>query len=159
MEEKTFLYTMFHHFTHQSPVTQFTSAIWVSFCFLSLVFGTLVMHSGILGFMTLLLIENENIFVLQKSKWIIKQKLISSIGFFLEFFSQLILTTGSQNMGPDITVYFGIRARVSTKRAGALFSDVVHTSGISHFKAESIGYLNHLTQKSLQITKFLRKCL
>ena len=25
-----------------SPVTQFTSAIWVSFCFLSLVFGTLL---------------------------------------------------------------------------------------------------------------------
>ena len=106
-------------------------------------------HSGILGFMTLLKIENENIFVFWKSKWIIKQKLIRSIGFFLEFFTQLILTTGSQNTGPDIAVYYGIWARVSTKRAGALFSDVVHTSWISHFKAESIGYLNHLAQKSL----------
>ena len=48
-----------------------------------------------------------------------------------------------------VAVYYEIWAGVSTKRAGALFSDVVHTSGISHFKAESIGYLNHLTQKSL----------
>ena len=78
-----------------------------------------------------------------------EQKLISSIDFFLEFFSQLILTTGSQNTGPDSAVYYGIWACVSTKRAVALFSDVVHTSWISHFKAESIGYLNHLTQKSL----------
>ena len=86
------------------------------------------LHSGILGFMTLLPIENENILACQKSKCIIKQKLISNTGFFLEFFSQLILTTESQNTGPDITVYYGFWARVSTKRAGALFSDVVHTS-------------------------------
>ena len=85
-------------------------------------------HSGILGFMTLPAIENENIPVFEKSKWVRKQKLTSNVGFFLEFFSQLILTTGSQNMGPDITVYYGIWARVSTKRAVALFSDVVHTS-------------------------------
>ena len=111
--------------------------------------GEQPIHSGILGFMTLLQIENENIFVFQKSKWIIKQKLIRSIGFFSDFFSQLILTTGSQNTGPDIAVYYEIWARVSTKRAGALFSNVVHTSRISHFKAESIGYLNHLAQKSL----------
>ena len=55
-----------------------------------------------------------------------KQKLTSNIGFFLEFFPQLILTTGSQNMGPDITVYYGIWAHVSTKTAGALLSDVIH---------------------------------
>ena len=78
--------------------------------------------------MTLPAIENENILVFEKSKWVRKQKLTSNIGFFLEFFPQLILTTGSQNMGPDITVYYGIWACVSTKRAGALFSDVVHTS-------------------------------
>ena len=78
--------------------------------------------------MTLPPMENENIFVFEKSKWVKKQKLTSNIGFFLEFFPQLILTTGSQNMGPDITVYYGIWARVSTKTAGALFSDVVHTS-------------------------------
>ena len=89
------------------------------------------------------------ILVFEKSKWIRKQKLTSNICFFLEFFPQLILATGSQNTGPDITVYYGIWARVSTKRAVALFSDVVHTSWISHFKAESIGYLNHLAQKSL----------
>ena len=99
--------------------------------------------------MTLIPTENENILVFEKSKWIRKQKLTSNIGFFLEFFSQLILTTGSQNRSPDIIVYYGIWARVSTKRAVALFSDVVHTSWISHLKAESIGYLNHLTQKSL----------
>ena len=85
-------------------------------------------HSGILGFMTLLLIENEKILVFQKSKWIIKQKLISNIGFFLKFFSQLILTTGSLNMGPDIAVYYGLWACVSTKRPAALFSVVAHTS-------------------------------
>ena len=73
-------------------------------------------------------IENEINLVFEKSKWVRKQKLTSNIGFFLEFFPQLILTTGSQNMGPDITVHYGIRARVSTKRAGALFSDVAHTS-------------------------------
>ena len=78
--------------------------------------------------MTLIPTENENILVFEKSKWIRKQKLTSNIGFFLEFFSQLILTTGSQNTGPDITVYYGFWAHVSTKRAGALFSDVVHTS-------------------------------
>ena len=78
--------------------------------------------------MTLPSIENENILVSEKSKWVRKQKLTSNVGFFLEFFPQLILTTGSQNMGPDITVYYGIWARVSTKTAGALFSDVVHTS-------------------------------
>ena len=85
-------------------------------------------HSGILGFMTLIPTENENILVFEKSKWIRKQKLTSNIGFFLEFFSQLILTTGSQNRSPDIIVYYGIWARVSTKRAVALFSDVIHTS-------------------------------
>ena len=78
--------------------------------------------------MTLIPTENENILVFEKSKWIRKQKLTSNIGFFLEFFSQLILTTGSQNRSPDITVYYGIWARVSTKRAVALFSDVAHTS-------------------------------
>ena len=78
--------------------------------------------------MTLIPTEKENILVFEKSKWIRKQKLTSNIGFFLEFFSQLILTTGSRNMGPDITVYSGIWAHVSTKRAGAIFSDVVHTS-------------------------------
>ena len=78
-------------------------------------------HSGILGFMTLIPTENENILVFEKSKWIRKQKLTSNIGFFLEFFSQLILTTGSQNRSPDINVYYGIWARVSTKRAVALF--------------------------------------
>ena len=85
-------------------------------------------HSGILG--------NENILVFEKSKRVRNQKLTSNIGFFSEFFPQLILTTGSQNMGPDITVYSGIWAHVSTKRAGAIFS-------------ESISYLNPLTQKSL----------
>ena len=78
--------------------------------------------------MTLPPIENENILVFEKSKRVRKQKLTSNIGFFLEFFPQLILTTGSQNMGPDITVYYGIWAHVSTVRAGALFSDVIHTS-------------------------------
>ena len=78
--------------------------------------------------MTLPPLENENILLFEKSKWARKQKLTSNVGFFLEFLSQLILTTGTQNMGPDITVHYGIRARVSTKRAGALFSDVVHTS-------------------------------
>ena len=53
---------------------------------------------------------------------------MSNIGFFLEFFSQPILTTGSQNTGPDIAVNYEIWAHISTKRAGALFSDVVHTS-------------------------------
>ena len=72
--------------------------------------------------------ENENILVFEKSKWVRKQKLTSNIGFFLEFFPQLILTTGSQNMGPDITVYYGIWAHGSTKIAVALFSDVIHTS-------------------------------
>ena len=43
-------------------------------------------HSGILGFMTLPSIENENILVSEKSKWVRKQKLTSNIGFFLEFF-------------------------------------------------------------------------
>ena len=85
-------------------------------------------HSGILGFITLLPGENANILVFEKSKWIRKQKLTSNIGFFLEFFFQLILATGSQNRSPDIIVYYGIWARVSTKRATALFSDVVHTS-------------------------------
>ena len=85
-------------------------------------------HSGILGFMTLLLIENEKILVFQKSKWIIKQKLISHIGFFLKLFSQLILTTGSLNTGPDIAVYYGLWACVSTKRPAALFSVIAHTS-------------------------------
>ena len=113
----------------------------------SIVFWT--KHSGILGFMTLLPTENENILVFEKSKWIRKQKLTSNIGFFLEFFSQLILTTGSQNRSPDIIVYYGIWARVSTKRAVALFSDVVHTSWISHLKAESISFQYHLAQKSL----------
>ena len=78
-----------------------------------------------------------------------KTKVYQQHRFFLRIFSQLILTTESWNMGPDITVYYGFWAHVSTKRAGALFSDVVHTSWISHFKAESIGYLNHLAQKSL----------
>ena len=87
-----------------------------------------IFHSGILGFMTLIPTENENILVFEKSKWIRKQKLTSNIGFFLEFFSQLILTTGSKNRSPDIIVYYGIWARVSTKRAVALFSDVVNTS-------------------------------
>ena len=57
-----------------------------------------------------------------------KQKLFAIIGFFLDFFPQLILTNGSQNRSPDIIVYYGVWARVSTKRAVALFSDVVHTS-------------------------------
>ena len=48
--------------------------------------------------------------------------------FFLRIFSQLILSTGSQNRSPDIIVYYGIWAHVSTKRAVALFSDVVQTS-------------------------------
>ena len=61
-------------------------------------------HSGILGFMTLIPTENENILVFRKSKWIRKQKLNSNLGFFLEFFSQLILATGSQNRSPDIIV-------------------------------------------------------
>ena len=78
--------------------------------------------------MTLIPTENENILVFEKSKWIRKQKLTSNIGYFLEFFPQLILTTGSKNTGPDITVYYGIWARVSTKRPVALFSDVIHTS-------------------------------
>ena len=64
-------------------------------------------HSGILGFMTLLPTENENILVFEKSKWIRKQKFTSNIGFFLQFFSQLILATGSQNRSPDITVNYG----------------------------------------------------
>ena len=51
-----------------------------------------------------------------------------------------------------------IRKQKLTKRAVVLFCDVSHTSWISHFKAESIGYLNNLTQKSLQLTKYLRKC-
>ena len=59
-----------------------------------------------LGVHELTLIENENILVFEKSKWVRKQKLTSNIGFFLEFFPQLILTTGSQNMGPDITVNY-----------------------------------------------------
>ena len=63
-------------------------------------------HSGILGFMTLIPKENENILVFEKSKWIRKQKLTSNIGFFLEFFPQLILTTESKNTCPDITVYY-----------------------------------------------------
>ena len=88
----------------------------------------LSLHSGILGFMTLLQIENEKILVFQKSKWIIKQKLMSNIGFFLKLFSQLILTTGSLNTGPDIAVYYGLWACVSTKRPAALFSVVTHTS-------------------------------
>ena len=78
--------------------------------------------------MTVPPIENENILVFEKSKWVKKQKLTSNAGFFLEFFSQLILTTRSQNKSPDIIVYYGIWARVCTKRAVALFSDVVHTS-------------------------------
>ena len=78
--------------------------------------------------MTLILTENENILVFEKSKWVRKQKLTNSIGFFLEFFPQLILTTGSQNMGPDITVYYGIWACVSTEIPVALFSVVAHTS-------------------------------
>ena len=78
--------------------------------------------------MTLPPIENENILVFGKSKWVKKQKLTSNLGFFLELFPCMILTTGSRNMGPDITVYYGIWACVSTKRAGALFSDVVQTS-------------------------------
>ena len=73
-------------------------------------------------------IENEINLVFEKSKWVRKQKSTSNIGFSLEFFSLLISTTGSQNMGPDITVYYGIWACVSTKRAVALFSDVAHTS-------------------------------
>ena len=77
--------------------------------------------------MTLIPTENENIPVFEKSKWIRQQNLTSNIGFFLEFFSQLILTTGSQNRSPDIE-YYGLWARVYTKRAVALFSDVVHTS-------------------------------
>ena len=85
-------------------------------------------HSGILGFMTLIPTENENVLVFEKSKWIRKQKLTSNIGFFLEFFPQLILTTGSKNTGPDITVYYGIWAHGSTKIAVALFSDVIHNS-------------------------------
>ena len=116
-------------------------------------------HSGILGFMTLIPTEKENIVVFEKSKWIREQKLTSNIGFFLEFFSQLILTTRSQNRSPDIIVYYGIWAHVSTKRAVALFSDVVHTSWISHLKAESISFQYHLAKKSLYRTKFLRKCL
>ena len=99
--------------------------------------------------MTLIPTENENILVFEKSKWIRKQKFTSNIGFFLEFFSQLILTTGSQNRSPDIIVYYGIWACVSTKRAVALFSDVVHTSWISHLKAESISFQYHLAKKSL----------
>ena len=77
-------------------------------CFIekNLIFSTICNHSGILGFMTLPPIENENILIFEKSKWVRKQKFTSNIGFFLEFFSQLILTTGSQNMGPDITVYY-----------------------------------------------------
>ena len=43
-------------------------------------------HSGILGFMTVPPIENENILVFEKSKWVKKQKLTSNIAFFLEFF-------------------------------------------------------------------------
>ena len=78
--------------------------------------------------MALLPIEDEIILVFKKSKWIRKQKLTSNIGFFLDFFPQLILTTGSQNRSPDIIAYYGIWANVSTKRAVALFSDVVHTS-------------------------------
>ena len=85
-------------------------------------------HSGILGFMTLIPTENKNILVFEKSKWIRKQKFTSNIGFFLQFFSQLILATGSQNRSPDITVNYGNWAHVSTKRAVALFSDVIHTS-------------------------------
>ena len=84
-------------------------------------------------------IENESILVFEKSKWVRKQKLTSNIDLFLEFYSQLILTTGSWNMGPDITVYYGIWACVFTKTAGALFSDVVHTSLISPFKAKGGG--------------------
>ena len=72
--------------------------------------------------MTLIPTDNKNILVFEKSKWIRKQKLNSNIGFFLEFFFQLILATGSQNRSPDIIVYYGIWARVSTKRAAALFS-------------------------------------
>ena len=78
-----------------------------------------------------------------------KQKLIAMIGFFLEFFSQLISTTGSQNRSPDFIAYYGIWARVSIKRALALFSDVVHASWISHLKAESISFQYHLAKKSL----------
>ena len=85
-------------------------------------------HSGILGFMTLVPTENENILVFEKSKWIRKQKLTSNIGYFLRIFFQLILTTRSQNRSPAIIVYYGIWARVSTNRAVALFSDVVHTT-------------------------------
>ena len=69
--------------------------------------------------------------------------------FFLKFFSQLILTAGSLNTGSDIAVYYGLWAGVSTKKPAALFSVVAHTSWISHLKAESISYLNHLTKKSL----------
>ena len=65
--------------------------------------------------MTLPQKENENILVFEKSKWIRKQKLTSNMGVFLEFFSQLILTTGSQYIGPYITVYYGIWTCVSTK--------------------------------------------
>ena len=78
--------------------------------------------------MTLLQTENFDILLFEKSNWIRKQKLTNNIGFSLDFFPQLILTTESKNTGPDITVYYGIWAHVSTKRAGALFSDVVHAS-------------------------------
>ena len=67
--------------------------------------------------------QNNTSFV-RRPKGIRKQKLTSNKGFF----PQLILTTGSQNRSPDIIVYYGIWARVSTKRAVALFSDVIHTS-------------------------------
>ena len=99
----------------------------IDFKYLILNFG-LTIHSGILGFINLIPTENENILLFEKSKWIRKQKLTSNISFFLEFFSQLILTTGIQNRSPDIIVYYGIWACVPTKRAVALFSDVIHTS-------------------------------
>ena len=48
--------------------------------------GNVTIHSGILGFMTLIPTENENILVFEKSKSIRKQKLTSNIGFFSRFF-------------------------------------------------------------------------
>ena len=66
---------------------------------------------------------------------------------YLRFFSQLIVTTGSQNTGPDIIIYYRFWARVPTKMALIIFSEVTQTSPISHLKAMTICYQNFWTKK------------
>ena len=84
----------------------------------------------------------------------------SNIDFFLEFFSQLISTTGSWNISPDSSENYRIFACVWTQMALIIFSEVAQTSPISHFKAMTICYQNHLAPKyTIQKTNFITKCL